>query len=55
MSGRTWYWIGTILIIIGAVLVWSRFLGAAGWIPDVGIFVLLAGALVIFFTRRTRR
>jgi len=53
MSGKASYWIGTILILIGAVLAWVGFVGPQ-WITYVGVVFLVIGAFYLFLTRRKR-
>ena len=53
MSSRASYWLGTILIIIGAVLAWVGFF-TLQWVTYVGVVFLVVGGFSLLFTRRRR-
>ena len=54
MTGKATYWLATILIFAGAALSWVGWLVDQDWVSLVGTMIMLAGAIYLLVTRRSR-
>ncbi len=54
MTGKATYWIGTLIILAGAVLSWVGWLDEMHWLTFISSMIILVGAVFLLVTRGGR-